>query len=510
MSIQSRQEASALELKNVVKTFGDKTALSDVSLRVGQHEVVGLIGENGAGKSTLLKVIGGLHQQDSGTLTIHGQEHRLRSSGDAASLGIGVVHQEQSLVTNLTVTDNLAIGGLTQGASAWARLGLYRWRQLHAETTKVLARIGITIDPRTRIDQLSFAQRQMIEIARAVATGERAGTTPIVVLDEPTSVLEPHEIDVLAKEIGSLRKLGSVIFVSHRLQEVLDFTDRVYVLRDGKVVAERVSADTHADELFGLMTGRQVDTNRPEPRSFDDSPVALELRHISLASTVNDASLTVRRGQVHCLVGAVASGAEELTRILFGLEKGATGEIVVEGKAMGRPTPRSAINAGVGYLPSERHLEGMVDHMSVAENMTLVHYQSSSGVINGSAREKLTELWIQQLDVRPPKPGADISELSGGNQQKVVLAKWLCSNDLRVLVLDHPLRGLDPGAIENVKDAIREASSRGVAVLMVADTLEEALEIADVISVMKDGSVTGRFDLSTDRPTVVDLLEKMV
>lgn len=511
MNSSTMPSPPALELKDVTKTFGSKTALAGVSLHVNRNEVVGLIGENGAGKSTLLKLLAGLHQPDTGTVTIHGKETRLRSSAAAAAQGIGVVHQEQSLITNLTVADNVTLGGSARRSTALGRLGWYRWRQLNAETKELLNRIGIELDPQTKVEHLSFAERQMIEIAKAVGVGSRSGLPPILILDEPTSVLEPPEIKRLAGEIESLRRLGSVIFVSHRLQEVLDFTDRVYVLRHGRVVAERVSAQTHADELFELMTGRPTLAERPAPRGFSGKLPALELRNISSRQGVENVSFAVFKGQIHCLVGATSSGAEQLARLIFGLDSTYTGQVLIEGIPLKELTPRQAIDAGVGYVPSERRLEGMVEGMTLAENMTLVQPRTSiSGVLDGKGRLDLTTDWIERLDVRPPRADADIADLSGGNQQKVVLAKWLGDERLRVLVLDHPMRGLDPGAIENVKAAVRRASEEGVAVLMIADTLEEALETADFVTVMKDGSVTGSFDLATQRTSVIDLLEKLV
>ncbi|MFE7423730.1 sugar ABC transporter ATP-binding protein [Rhodococcus sp. NPDC057529] len=506
----SKKSTSALELDNVTKKFGTKIALDGVSLRVHHNEVVGLIGENGAGKSTLLKLLAGLHSQDSGTVTIHGKPAQLRSAADAAAMGIGVVHQEQSLITNLTIADNVTIGGPTRTSTKAGRLGLYPWRRLHAEAAELLGRIGIDLDPRTKVERLSFAERQMVEIAKAVGAGSHAGQSPIIILDEPTSVLEAKEIETLQHEIDKLRSLGSVILVSHRLQEVLDFTDRIYVLRDGMVVAERVSSETHPDELFELMTGRVAAAARPPARSFEGTAPVLELRDV-VSDGVHSVSLSTHAGQIHCVVGSTSSGAEQLARLPFGLLPLSAGQMLVDGSAVTSRRPREAIAAGMAYLPSERRLEGVVEGLTLEENLTLAHpLRRAPGVLDLKGRRTLTNDWISRLDVRPPSAIADIAELSGGNQQKIALAKWLCATDLRILVLDHPMRGLDPGAIEHVKTAIRKAAQQKVAVLMVADTLEEALEIADVITVMKDGKVNARFDLSTQEPTLNDLLEKLV
>lgn len=508
-SEQIPDRPAALELTGVVKRFGSKLALDDVSLRVDQNEVVGLVGENGAGKSTLLKLIAGLHHQDEGQFAVHGVPQRLRGAEEAAKLGIGVVHQEQSLIGNLSVADNVTLGSEARRAAPLAGLGFLDWRRLNARAAEVLGAIGLDIDPRRTVSDLTFAQRQMVEIAKAVSVGSQA-VAPIVVLDEPTSILEPEEIDRLKREVARLRTLGSVIFVSHRLQEVLDMCDRIYVLRDGKVVAERRAADTEAAELFQLMTGRAKTFDRQPPISAAGRPTALSLRGITTPHGVAGVDLEVAAGTIHCLVGSTSSGAEQLARACFGLEEHADGEVRVGGSVLAKPSPRSAIGAGIAYLPSERRLESIVGEMSVAENLTLARPVASGGFISHRKRDARTTDWIDRLDIRPPSPSTEVAALSGGNQQKVVLAKWLSNERLVALLLDHPLRGLDAGAIEYVKTAIRGAAEDGVGVLMIADTIDEALEIADTISVMKDGRVTATFDLATHQPTQVDLLKKMV
>lgn len=506
-----------LELKDVNKSFGPVKALDSLALHIRPNEVIGLIGENGAGKSTLLKILAGVHQPDSGTVTINGSSQKLRSPGHATSLGIGVVHQEQSLLVNLSVAENIHM------ASAMARngkdernpvpFGFYRWKALNEEARKALLRVGSKVEPDTIVEKLSFAERQMVEIAKAVKIVDRPGISPLVILDEPTSVLEQEETDVLEAEIARLKTLGSVIFVSHRLQEVLRVSDRIYVLRHGRIVAERDTDSVREEELFELMTGRQAG-NRPVKTPVDrqSGTPALEVSNLSRKGHFDDVSFDIRAGEVCAFVGAKASGREEVSRALFGAEPFDKGFISLNGRRLTKIGIRAAIRQGVAYLPSERKVEGMIPGMTLAENLTLAKPLGTTigPLINVVKRTKITEDWVKRVDVRPTDAQADIARLSGGNQQKLVLGKWMLADDLKVLILDHPLRGLDPGAKEAVADLISEACSRGVAVMLLADTLEEALDVGDRIFVMRDGVISGRFDLAQETPSLVDLIEKMV
>lgn len=504
---------SIIELDQVSKSFGPKQVLKDVSFSIQQHEVVGLIGENGAGKSSLLKILAGVHQHDAGTLTIHGQSQKLKNSGHAAKLGIGVVHQEQSLLTNLSIAENLRLGSAEKaGQDDTSRFGFLRWRRINAVARQMLLNVGINLDPRTMVGDLSFAQRQMIEIARAVNVGNQATQAPLIILDEPTSVLEPAEIEALGREIERLKQFASVVFVSHRLDEILRFTDRILVLRHGELVAERNSAEAVPAELFALMTGRVEGLEQPRIRSAGDAPVLLDLQGVGTKTGLNDVSLQVRSGRISCLVGTTSAGGEEILRTGFGIVPTTAGSIHFDGQRLGTAGISRNIQRGMAYLPSERGAEGLVPGMNVAQNMALAHPQLTHerGVLSAVKMRTQTQDWIARLDVRPTSPTAMISDLSGGNQQKVALAKWLCDEEVRLLLLDRPLRGLDPGAIQIVRQQIQAAAERGVAVLLVADTLEEAIELADEIIVMKDGQVSAQFDNINERPSVVQLLEKMV
>ncbi|WP_422935571.1 sugar ABC transporter ATP-binding protein [Sinomonas sp. P47F7] len=506
-------ESPALRLTNISKSFGPIQAVKNISLEIPRHEVVGLIGENGAGKSTLLKILTGLYQPDSGVIEAGGRPLKFRRPQDAVAAGIGVVHQEQSLLTNLSVAENIAMNAISSKDTA-TKYGIYHWSRLNQEASQVLARIGSAIDPRTIVGDLSFVDRQMVEIARALRVDEAVHATPLVILDEPTSVLERNETAVLEREIRNLKKIGSVLFVSHRLDEVLRICDRVIVMRHGQVVADRRRESVTEDELFKLMIGHE---SRPQSRpagrgSGQAGERALEVTGLQRKGSFKEVSFSVAPGRCVAIVGAIGSGRESLCRAIFGAEPFDSGSVEVGGRPVSSWSMRKAVQSGLAYIPSERKVEGMIGGLSGAENLTLVHPGKSAWgpFLKRRARAKAAAKWFDRLDVRPRDPMLHLGRFSGGNQQKVVLAKWLTSDNLKVLILDHPLRGLDPGASQTVNEQIRAAQEAGTAVVLLPDTLEEALEMGDHILVMRDGEITARFDLAVDSPTSLDLLEKMV
>ena len=502
----------ALKLTGIGKEFGRVQAVKNVSLSIRRNEVLGLIGENGAGKSSLLKILTGIYQPDEGTIEVNGKEVVLRRPQDAAAAGIGVVHQEQALFTNLSVAENIALNG-SGSQDQGIRYGIYRWRTLNREAAATLARVHAKVDPKAIVGDLSFVERQMVEIARALRVDEMVHASPLVILDEPTSVLERGETEILEREIRDLKKIGSVIFVSHRLDEVLRICDRVIVMRSGEIVAERSTADVDEDELFRLMIGRNERAEiHSKDRGAGTAEPVLEIDGLGRKHAYKDVSLSLVPGRTVTIVGTNGSGRESVCRAIFGAEPYDEGTLRVGGKEVRGWTMRDAVRSGIAYVPSERRVEGMIGGMDAAENLTLVHPGTSrSGpFLRRRARSKIAADWFERLDVRPGDPSLDLARFSGGNQQKVVMAKWLQSDDLKILVLDHPLRGLDPGASETVNAQIRGACERGTAVLLLADTLEEALHMGDEILVMRDGEVTARFDLAVEAPTAIDLLEKMV
>ena len=502
----------SLKLTEVGKDFGPIQVVKPITVEIPRNEVVGLIGENGAGKSSLLKIISGIYQPDTGTIEVNGARVNFRSPMDATRAGIGVVHQEQSLLTNLSVAENLAMNSVATKDPA-IRFGFYRWGRLNSEAEEILARIGSNIDPRAKVADLSFVERQMVEIARAMRVDEIVHASPLVILDEPTSVLERGETEILEREIRQLKTMGSVIFVSHRLDEVMRICDRILVMRVGGLVADRRTDSVTEDELFTLMVGRasRAEMRPKDPRGERATPV-LEVQGLGRKGSYRDVSFSIAAGRTTAIVGTNGSGRESLSRAIFGAETFETGTLKLDGRQVRSWSVPTAVKQGVAYVPSERKVEGMVGALSAAENITLTHPGKSrvGPLLKRRARRAVADEWFEKLDVRPRQPTLELERFSGGNQQKVVMAKWLMAKQLKVLVLDHPLRGLDPGAAETVNDQIHAASTSGAAVLLLADTLEEALHMGDEIIVMRDGEVTAHFDLSVESPTSLQLLEKMV
>ncbi|CAA9270402.1 MAG: ABC transporter, ATP-binding protein (cluster 2, ribose/xylose/arabinose/galactose) / ABC transporter, ATP-binding protein (cluster 2, ribose/xylose/arabinose/galactose) [uncultured Arthrobacter sp.] len=502
----------ALEVRGLVKHYPGVKALDGVDLVVHPHEVLGIAGENGAGKSTLLKALVGLVRPDAGEIRVRGEKVRLRSVVDAANHGIGMVFQEQSLVPNLTAAENIVLGSEGQGV----RRGIYRWETMRKLAQEQLDKIGSTIDPLARTDTLSFADRQMVEIAKVLRIEERSQHPPVIILDEPTSVLEPKEIETLFTQIRRLREFASVVFVSHRLDEVLEVCDRISVLRGGRSAGEVLAADATPSELHRMMIGSTGSDNHyhdsaAKRPNLPREPM-LTVRGLS-GKTFRDVDLEVHAGEIVGIVGVHGSGREDLCRALFGAEPTTAGEVTLDGKKLDLSGTRAACAAGVGYVPAERKSEGMVGPMSVADNMTLTKQKSrcTGPLVAPRKQATLVDSWIERLSIRTPHRGTAIQRLSGGNQQKVVLARWLVAGDVRLLLLDHPSRGLDIGARSEVYRLMRELAGSGVATVLLADSLEEAIGMSDRIVVMSDGRMTTEVACpSGGKPTPLDLVKEMV
>ena len=501
-----------LKLTNVSRTFGKTKAVSNVSLTIAKGEVIGLTGENGAGKSTLLKILAGIERPDEGTMEINGKVAHFRSPNDAFRAGVGVVHQEQSLFTNLSVAENIAYQkGSKTGLS---RFGIKNWGQMNADAAAVLDKIGFKLDPRARVGDLSFVDRQMVEIARAVCVEPGEGDTPLIILDEPTAVLEQAEVEVLEREILKLRKFASVIFVSHRLDEVLRICDRVVVMRHGVLTSDRSTTGVSRDDLFKAMVDdAPVIATHPRSALPEGAKPALEVRGLTLEGKYKDFSFAAYPGRITALVGTNGSGRGALVRALFGAETHDAGSILVGGQQVSNWSIRKAVAAGLAFVPAERKVEGMIGGYPGTRNIFLVHQQEamSGPFLNPGKMAGVAQTWFDKLDVNPNNIHQPLDQFSGGNQQKVVLSKWLNSADLKVLMLDHPLRGLDVGVCQAVNAQIRQACANGTAVILIPDTIEEALEMADEILVMRDGEISARYDLCVAGSLAIkDIVAEMV
>ena len=494
----------------ITKSFAGVPALKGVSLEIRPNEVVGLIGENGAGKSTLMRIFAGTHQPDGGTLMRDGQPVRLRNARDGAANGIGMVFQEQSLLLNLSVAENIYLGQESQ----FVRFGIVDWKAMHTAARRQLDKIGVDIDVTARTSELTFAARQMVELAKALTLEETVSRQIVILLDEPTSVLSGADIEVLFNRVRSLKSRASFVFVSHRLDEVLRISDRVYTMKDGEVVAEHRAGDITAPELHKIMVGRGLQTAYyKEDRQLPPrSEILVDASKLGAAGAFSDVDLQIRAGEIVGIAGVVGSGREEVTRTIGGFMPHTDGRLTILGHEVHFRSPEQAVRRSVGYIPRERRVEGLVMFLSIAENITLADLSAvvKNGLISYRRERSLATDWIRRLHIKAPGPDIACRKLSGGNQQKVVLARWMTAGS-RILILDHPTRGLDVGAKEEVYELVRELSSQGVAILLISDTLEETIGLSHRVIVMRDGAVTARFDAEPGKkPDQVDVVKAMV
>jgi len=501
---------AVLEVNKVSKSFPGVKALDAVDILVKRNEVVGLIGENGAGKSTLLKVLTGIYQQDEGTVFLNGSKENFRNPRDAFDRGLAMVFQEQSVIPTLSVAENIFLGRENE----FIKFGLLNKRAMNAAARLELSKVHLDVDPAAKCSSLGFAERQMVEIAKALSLDGRIVGEIVILLDEPTSVLERREVELLFQIIKELKQRAAIIFISHRLDEVLDISDRIYVLRDGAVVHSTNAHDATIEELHEYMVGRQLDHEYyRENRQRDDEKLPLlSVENLSLDGEYTDLTFELGAGEILGLAGVVGSGREALARCLAGLAKPDAGSIMIDGQLQTVNSPRRAVKSGFGFVPSERKTEGIVPGLGVAENMTLAtgnrftHY----GLLRFADENREARRWIEQLNIRTPSTSTAMQSLSGGNQQKVVLAKWQLVGS-QILILDHPTRGIDVGAKEDVYELIRDMADHGIAILLLGDTLEEVIGLSNRILVLRDGQISANFDAPAGgKPQQVDLIASMV
>ncbi|MBP0581203.1 sugar ABC transporter ATP-binding protein [Labrys sp. LIt4] len=498
------------ELRNVEKRFPGVHALKGINFQIDRGEIVGLVGENGAGKSTLMKVIYGAVQHDGGEVLVDGKAVRFQNPREAMDRGVGMVFQEQSLIPNLTVMENIFLGFEKQ----FARFGKIDWKRMAKAAGEQLRKVKLQIDPRTVTSKLSFAQRQLVELAKVLTLEERVHGHLVILLDEPTSVLSKEEIGLLFSLVRDLRKRASFIFVSHRLDEVIELSDRIYVLKDGAVVDVVKGAEAKAESIQQRMVGRDINQEyyrEEKQRPYDVQRLLLQADRISLPGHYKDISVKLHAGEVLALVGVEGCGSEAILRTIFGLERMQSGTLSLHGSPVHDFGPSQGVARGIGYVPRERKIEGIVGGMNVFENMTLSQLgnYARAGVLDIGSERKLARDWIKRLSIKASSENADCGNLSGGNQQKVVLAKWR-SGGSTIILLDHPTRGLDIGAKEDVYEMIREMSADGVGIVLIADTLEEAIGLSHTIAVVKDGEIQKWFNCQPGaKPSLYDLLHHM-
>jgi ABC-type sugar transport system ATPase subunit len=471
-----------LSLTGISKAFAGVQALAGVDFEVEGGEVHALLGENGAGKSTLMKILFGVHRPDSGRILIEGVEAAaIQDPRAALAMGIGLVSQEPTVVPQLDVAQNIFLGQRRA-------LSVTDRRKQQAAAAQVIAPLAPNLSPAARVADLGMADRQVVEIARALARGGR-----IIAFDEPTSSLTPTERDGLFEVIRNLKKAGkAIIYISHRMSEIQAISDRLTVLRDGRVAARGRTGEFTSARLNSLIAGRALaddNARRPEPAPGIAGEALLRLEGLSNDS-VRDVDLVLHRGEIFGLAGLVGSGRTELVRCIFGADPRRSGTILVAGKAVDFTGPRDAMAAGIALIPEDRRGQSLVPMMTVEQNFALATPAtfSRAGVIRGGARRSEVERYIDELGIRPKRPDAWIRELSGGNQQKVVIARWLHSG-ARIFLFDEPTRGIDVGAKAEIHDLLRRLAARGAAVLVISSELPELLALAHRIGVMRDGQL---------------------
>lgn len=487
-----------LQLKDITKTFGAIRALGGVSFEVCPGEVHALLGENGAGKSTLIKVITGAHQPDRGTIDVDGQSFSSLSPAAAQVLGIAAIYQQPALFPDLTVAENIALG--SRRPRPFSRVD---WRGQISQARQWLDRIGARINPETEIRELSMPEQQLVEIAKALGAGAR-----LLIMDEPTASLTHQEVSLLLSLTRELRRKGtSVIYISHRLDEIFEIADRVTVLRDGKTVGTRtvrttapLSPDSAVkgkegtqltrEELIQMMVGREVASVYP-PSEAAPGAAILSVQNLACAfSGIHDVSFKIRAGEVLGLAGLVGSGRTELARILFGITPASNGAICLQDRCVTIRSPRDAIKAGIAYVPEDRRRHGVILPLPVAFNISMsVHEQLfPRGVLRFRKETQLADEFIASLSIKTPSGQIPAASLSGGNQQKVALSRWLATEP-KVLILDEPTQGVDVGAKAEIHKIIRRLAARGMAVLMISSDLSEIMGMSDRIAVMREGAL---------------------
>jgi ABC-type sugar transport system ATPase subunit len=471
-----------LEAENIDKRFPGVHALDNVSLTITPGEVHAVVGENGAGKSTLMKILAGAYGPDRGTIRIDGEAVTIENPRAAQDLGIITIYQELSLVDALSVGENVFLGDLpTRSGGSWR----VDWPTVWSRAAELLERVGLRIRPQTRVRDLSVAQKQMVEIARALARNVR-----VLILDEPTSSLTERETEKLFEIISQLRNRGvGIIYISHRLGEVFRIAQQVTVLRDGIVVGSLPVRDASEDLLVRMMVGRDLARLFTEARA-SDAPVRLEVRGLSRRGVLHDVSLSLRGGEIVGLAGLVGAGRTELARCLFGADSISEGEILLDGAKVDIRSPGHAVDLGIALVPEDRKLQALVLGMGVRENLSLpVLDRLGSPLVPSRRRERaLASDYINSLRIRTPHMEQRVSALSGGNQQKVVIARWLATKP-KVLILDEPTRGIDVGAKAEVHALIARLAEQGVAILMISSELPEILGMSHRILVMRSGRI---------------------
>ena len=474
-----------LSLRGITKTFPGVKALDNINLDFYEGEVHSICGENGAGKSTLMKILSGVYSLEEGEIYINGQKETIKNPLDALNKGQSIIFQEFNLVDALSIAENIFLGRMSNKAGTWVD-----WKNINKQAKELMLRVGYDIDPTTLIKDLSVAEKQMVEIAKALSYNSR-----IIIMDEPSATLTTNEVEKLIKIVNDLRDDGvTVIYISHKLEEVMRISDRVSIMRDGRMINTYDIADVTTDKIVEEMVGRSVSQSYPKrpSRPGEDAPVALEVKGLTRKGVFQDISFQLRKGEILGFAGLVGSGRTEIVRAIFGADKLDAGEIFINGEKVKIPTPKVAIAKGLALLTEDRKSQGLHLHMPLSKNVSSANLKAvvRGLFISRKAEKDTTNDYIKTLAIKTPSSEQKAVNLSGGNQQKVVLAKWMFANS-DIIVLDEPTRGIDVGAKMEIYNLMNEMVAQGKSIIMISSELPELLAMSDRVVVVYEGNHKG-------------------
>jgi len=494
--------AQILQMTGISKSFPGVKALKKVKFDLNEGEIHALMGENGAGKSTLMKILTGIFNRDEGEITYMGEPIHLKNTREAQGKGICIIHQELNMMTHLTVAQNIFIGReKTNGI-------FLDEKSINVNAKNLLIKLGIDIDPKELVGNLTVGRQQMVEIAKAISFESK-----VLVLDEPTAALSDTEIAALFRVMRDLRSQGvGMIYISHRLDEIKQITDRVSVMRDGEYVGTLITKDCTDDEIVKMMVGRTI-FEEPKMKSNcpPDAPIVLEVEGMNAGRMVQNVSFNLKKGEILCFAGLMGAGRTETARALFGADPKTSGKITVNGKEVNIQKPQDAVNAGIGYLSEDRKRYGLALGLDVAENSVMANYDAFSGVLFIKQKEinKVAQKYVEKLNTKTPSITQLVRNLSGGNQQKVVVAKWLI-RDTQILIFDEPTRGIDVGAKSEIYKLIYELAEEGKSIIVISSELPEVMRLGDRIVVMCEGHITGEVPAGATQEEIMSLAHKRI
>ena len=489
-------EQTVLSLKNISKAFPGVRALNGVTIDFYRGEVHGIVGGNGAGKSTLMKILSGVYTADKGEIYMDGEKKRIRKPQDAINNGQSIIFQEFNLVNALSIAENIFLGRLSNRSGTWIN-----WHEINRKTAELLEQVGCSLDPQTKVGELSVAQKQMVEIAKALSYQSR-----IIIMDEPSATLTSNEVENLFKIVRSLKEKGvTVIYISHKLEEVFEICDRVTVMRNGEVISTRDIRNATRPGIIQDMVGRPVDQEYPRRASLPpaDAPVVLEVKGLTRRGVFENVSFSLRRGEVLGFAGLVGAGRTEIVRAVFGADTPDSGEVTIQGEKVHIRTPGDSIRKGLALLTEDRKQQGLILQMPVTRNVSLANLKAlcRGSFLNFRQEKQTARDYVRQLSVKTPSEDQKVLYLSGGNQQKVVLAKWLFSG-CDIIVLDEPTRGIDVGAKAEIYSIINQLVAEGKSVILISSDMPELLAMSDRVLVIYEGRTKGELageDLTADK-----------